>query len=237
MRSLLISLISFFCLSLYAGDNSTEIRTKGSSTVIYIDQIGASNVARVWCGLSEGNYTTHKCKNATIDIDQNGTGNTARAYSQVANHTGNEYKIDQDGNDNFGYIDADDDSNDMDIIQDGNNNDAEIYMQGDDNVYKITQTGDDKEGEIRAFGDDSEFTITQSGSGEHYAKIYASGSADNNDADITQTGSGDHYMRLNFYTDDYNVNATQSGTTNKSITATYNCSNNCNKTITINQND
>ena len=237
MRSLLISLISLFCLNIYAGDNSTEIRTKGSSTVIYIDQIGTSNTVRVWCCLSEGNYTTHKCKNATIDIDQDGTGNTARAYSQVANHTGNEYKIDQDGNDNFGYIDADDDSNDMDIIQDGNDNDAEIYMQGDDNVYKITQTGDDKEGEIRAFGDDSEFTITQSGTGEHYAKIYASGSADNNDAEITQSGSGDHYMRLNFYTDDYNVNATQSGTINKSITATYNCSTNCNKTITINQND
>jgi len=236
MRSLLISLISFFCLSLYAGDNATEVRIKGSSTVIYIDQIGTSNVTRVWCGLSEGTYTTHNCSNATIDIDQNGIGNTARAYSQVANHTGNEYKIEQDGNDNFGYIDADDDSNDMDIIQNGNNNDAEIYMQGDNNNYKITQTGNDKEGEIRAFGDSSEFNITQSGSGEHYAKIYASGAADNNDADITQTGSGDHYMRLNFYTDDYNVTATQSGATNKSITATYNCSNNCNKTITINQN-
>jgi hypothetical protein len=34
--------------------------------------------------------------------------------------------------------------------------------------------------------------------GEHYAKIYASTSADNNDATITQTGSGDHYMRLKF---------------------------------------
>ena len=59
MRSLLISLISFFCLSLYAGDNSTEVRIKGSSTVIYIDQIGSGNTARVWCGLSEGAYTTH----------------------------------------------------------------------------------------------------------------------------------------------------------------------------------
>ena len=237
MRSLLISLISLSALCAYAGDNSTEVRIKGSSTVIYIDQIGSGNTARVWCGISEGTYTTHNCSNATIDIDQNGTGNTARAYSQVANHTGNEYKIDQDGNDNFGYIDADDDSNDMDVIQDGDDNDATIYMQGDDNVYRITQTGNDKEGEIRAFGDDSEFTITQSGSGEHYAKIYTNTSADNNDADITQTGSGDHYMRLNFYTDDYNVDATQSGSTTKSITATYNCSTNCNKTITISQSD
>lgn len=237
MKLLLISLISLFTVCSYAGDNSTEIRTKGTSSLIHIDQIGTSNTARVWCGLSEGTYNTHNCSNAEIDIDQEGTGNTARAYSQVANHTGNEYKIDQDGNDNFGYIDADDDSNDMDVIQNGNDNDATIYMQGDDNIYKITQTGDDKEGIIRAFGDDSEFTITQSGSGEHYAKIYASGSADNNDADIAQTGSGNHSMTLNFYTDDYNVDATQSGSTPKSITATYNCSINCTKTITINQSD
>ena len=237
MRLLSISLISLFCFSLYAGDNNVEIRTKGSNSLIHIDQVGNGNTARVWCGLSQGTYTTHKCKNATIDIDQNGTSNVARAYSQVANHTGNEYKIDQDGNDNFGYIDADDDGNDMDVVQDGNNNDAEIYMQGDNNVYEITQTGDDKEGEIRAFGDNSNFSITQSGSGEHYAKIYASGSADNNDATITQTGSGDHYMRLNFYTDDYDVTASQSGATNKSITVNYNCSSNCNKTLTINQGD
>ena len=236
MRLLLISLISLsFCA--YAGDNNVEIRTKGSSSLIHIDQIGNSNTARVWCGLSQCNYTTHNCSNATIDIDQDGTSNTARTYSQVANHTGNEYKIDQDGNDNFGYIDADDDGNDMDIVQNGNNNDAEIYMQGDNNVYTITQTGDDKEGEIRAFGDNSEFSITQSGSGEHYAKIYASTSADNNAATITQTGSGDHSMTLNFYTDDYDVTATQSGATNKSITVNYNCTTGCNKTLTINQSD
>ena len=237
MKLLLISLISFVSALAYAGDNSTEIRTKGSSSLIHIDQIGTGNTARVWCGLSEGNYTTHNCSNAEIDIEQEGTSNTARACSQVANHTGNEYKIAQDGNDNFGYIDADDDGNDMDIIQNGNNNDAEIYMQGDNNVYTITQTGDDKEGEIRAFGDSSEFSITQSGSGEHYAKIYASNSADNNEATITQTGSGDHYMRLNFYTDDYNVTASQSGSTNKSITVNYNCNTNCNKTVTIDQGD
>ena len=44
-------------------------------------------------------------------------------------------------------------------------------------------------------------------------------------------------MKLNFYTDDYNVDATQSGATNKSITVNYNCSTNCNKTVTINQGD
>ena len=220
----------------FGADNSVDIDIKGTSTSIYIKQSGSGgNTARVWCGLSGGVYTQHNCSNAEIDIDQDGQGNVARAYSQLAAHTGNEYKIDQDGNDNFGYIDADDDLNDMDIVSNGNNNDAEIYMQGDNNVYSITQTGNDKEGEIRAFGDSSNFSINQSGSGEHYAKIYASNSADNNDASIEQTGSGDHYMRLNFYTDDYNVTASQSGATNKSITATYNCVTNCNKTITINQ--
>ncbi len=236
----MFSLISVLFLHIpfaKASDNSVEIRTKGSSSLIHIEQIGTGNTARVWCGLSEGTYITHTCGDAEIDIDQDGTGNTARAYSQVSNHTGNEYTIDQNGHDNFGYIDADDDNNDMDIVQDGDNNEAEIYMQGDDNVYSIEQTGDDKEGEIRAFGDNSEFSITQTGSGEHYAKIYASSSADNNDAFITQTGSGDHYMRLNFYTDDYAVTASQSGVTDKNITVTYDCTVNCNKTITIDQSD
>ena len=44
-------------------------------------------------------------------------------------------------------------------------------------------------------------------------------------------------MRLNFYTDDYDVTASQSGTTNKSITVSYNCVTNCNKTVTISQSD
>ena len=241
IKSLLHSLISIIfiniCCFVYAGDNSVEVRTKGSFSLIHIDQIGTSNTARVWCGLSEGAYMTHSCSNAEIDIDQEGTGNTARAYSQISFHTSNEYKIDQNGNDNFGYIDADDDSNDMDIVQNGNNNAAEIYMQGDNNLYEITQTGDYKEGEIRAFGDSSNFSISQSGSGEHYAKIYASTSADNNDASIEQIGSGDHYMRLNFYTDDYDVTASQSGVTNKSITVNYNCTTNCNKTVSIDQSD
>ena len=125
----------------------------------------------------------------------------------------------------------------MDVIQNGNDNDAEIYMQGDNNVYSISQNGNDKEGEIRAFGDNSNFSITQSGSGEHYAKIYASNSADNNDASITQTGSGDHYMRLNFYTDDYDVTVVHKGATNKSYVATFNCNTNCTKTISITQSD
>ena len=40
MKLLSISLISFISVLAYAGDNSTEIRTKGSSSLIHIDQIG-----------------------------------------------------------------------------------------------------------------------------------------------------------------------------------------------------
>ena len=92
MRFILISLISF---SAFAANNSVEIDTKGTNTSIYIDQIGSGNTARVWCGLSNGTYTTHTCSSATIDIDQNGDDNLAKAYSQYTNHTANEYTINQ----------------------------------------------------------------------------------------------------------------------------------------------
>ena len=130
MRLLLCSLLS---LPVFAADNSVEIDLKGNSS-IYIDQIGAGNTARVWCGLSNGTYATHTCTSATIDIDQDGTGNLAKAYSQYTNHTGNEYTITQDGNDNIGYIDADEDDNEMTITQTGDDMEAEIYMSGDDTV-------------------------------------------------------------------------------------------------------
>ena len=78
MRLLLCSLLS---LPVFAADNSVEIDLKGNSS-IYIDQIGAGNTARVWCGLSNGTYATHTCTSATIDIDQDGTGNLAKVYSQ-----------------------------------------------------------------------------------------------------------------------------------------------------------
>jgi len=40
---------------------------------------------------------------------------------------------------------------------------------------------------------------------------------------------------MKFYTDDYDVTVVQKGTTNKSYSATFNCSSNCTKTITITQ--
>ncbi|GEM_PF-2359166 len=260
MRFIFISLLS---LPVFAADNSVEIDTKGSNTSIYIDQIG-SNTARVWCGLSNGTYDTHTCSSATIDIDQDGTGNLAKAYSQYTNHTGNEYTITQDGNDNVGYIDADEDNNEMTITQDGDDMYGEIYMSGDDNVYSINQSGTgDHYAKFYAFGDDSTWTATQSGSGNHNAYIKSCGNCNNNDATITQSGSGAkdgdiefrnnpadnstvnltqsgngaHVGNIRVEQGNYTVNATQTGATVKNYTVVLDCTASCNKTVTVNQYD
>ena len=68
VRLLLISLIS---LPLWAADNTVEVRTKGSGTEILVDQIGAGNTARVWCGLSDGTFDTHLCTNAFLILTKN----------------------------------------------------------------------------------------------------------------------------------------------------------------------
>jgi hypothetical protein len=244
-------------------DNSVEIDTKGSNTSIYIYQIG-NNTARVWCGLSNGTYDTHTCSSATIDIDQNGSGNLAKAYSQYTNHTGNEYTITQDGNDNVGYIDADEDRNEMTITQTGDDMEAEIYMSGDDNVYTIDQSGTGNHyAKFYAFGDDSTWTATQSGSGNHNAYIKSCGNCNNNDATITQSGSGNkdgdiefrnnpadnstvnltqsgdgaHVGNIRVEQGNYTVNATQSGVSAKAYTVVLDCVSSCNKTITVNQYD
>ena len=249
---------------IFGSDNSVEVDTKGSNSSIYIDQIGSGNTARVWCGLSNGTYDTHTCSSAEIDIDQNGTGNLAKAYSQYTNHTGNEYTIVQDGNDNVGYIDADEDDNEMTITQTGDDMEAEIYMSGDDNVYQITQTGSgDHYAKFYAFGDDSAWTATQSGSGNHNAYIKSCNNCNNNDATITQSGSGSkdadiefknnpsdnstvnltqsgngaHVGNITVAQGNYKVNATQTGTTVKNYTVTLDCTANCNKTVTVNQFD
>jgi hypothetical protein len=260
MRYILTSLIS---LPLFAADNSVEIDLKGNSS-IYIDQIGAGNTARVWCGLSNGTYATHTCNSATIDIDQNGDDNLAKAYSQYTNHQGNEYTINQDGNDNIGYIDADEDDNEMTITQTGDDMEAEIYMSGDDNEYAISQTGTGEHyAKMYAFGDDSAWTITQSGVGDHNAYIKSCNNCNNNDATITQSGSGNkdgdiefknnpsdnstvnltqsgdgaHVGNIRVEQGNYTVNATQTGTTVKGYTVVLNCTSSCNKTVTVTQYD
>jgi hypothetical protein len=249
----------------FGDSNSVDIDTKGSNTSIYIDQIGGSgNTARVWCGLSNGTYTTHTCSSATIDIDQDGTGNLAKAYSQYTNHQGNQYEIQQKGNYNLAYIDADEDDNEMTITQPGDDMEAEIYMSGDDNVYTIDQSGTgDHYAKFYAFGDDSTWTVTQSGSGNHNAYIKSCGNCNNNDATITQSGSGNkdgdiefrnnpsdnstvnltqsgdgaHVGNIRVEQGNYTVNATQSGVSAKSYTVVLDCVSSCNKTITVNQFD
>jgi len=262
MRLLLFSLISVSVC--WAGNNSVEVQTKGTGTAIYIDQIGSTNTARVWCGLSGGTYDTHTCSSAVIDIDQTGTGNLAKAYSQYTNHTGNEYTITQEGDNSTGYIDADEDDNEMTVTQTGDNFYAEIYMSGDDNVYEITQTGDSHYAKFYAFGDDSSWTVTQSGTGgAHNAYIKSCGNCNHNDATITQSGSGAKNGDIEFRNNpadnstvnltqsgdgahvgnilvkqgNYTVNATQTGTIVKGYTVTLDCTSSCDKTVTVNQYD
>jgi len=247
----------------FASDNSIEIDTKGSNTSIYIDQIGAGNTARVWCGLSNGTYATHTCSSATIDIDQTGDDNLAKSYSQYTNHSGNQSSINQNGNSNVAYIDLDEDDNEISITQTGDDLEAEVYMSGDDNQYSISQTGGEHYAKMYAFGDDSAWTITQSGTGDHNAYIKSCNNCNNNDATITQSGSGNkdgdiefknnpsdnstvnltqsgdgaHVGNIRVEQGNYTVNATQSGVSAKSYVAVFDCTSNCNKTITINQFD
>ena len=52
--------------------------------------------------------------------------------------------------------------------------------------------------------------------------------ADDGELTLTQQGNGSHTSNIKFYTDDYDVTVVQKGTTNKSYSATFNCSSNCN---------
>jgi hypothetical protein len=129
---------------------------------------------------------------------------------------------------------------------------------GDDNVYSTTQTGNNKYSKIFFFGDDSDITVNQYGTGTHNSYIYGNGIAHNNlvnviqygsgnkdadiffysadnDVDLTQYGTGAHVANMKFYTTDYNVDVTQLGSTNQTYTATFNCTQNCTKTISITQ--
>ncbi len=75
--------------------------------------------------------------------------------------------------------------------------------------------------------------MIQKGSGNKDADVWWY--ADDGDLTLTQQGNGSHTSNMKFYTDDYDVTVVQKGTTNKSYSATFNCSSNCNKTITIMQ--
>ena len=79
-----------------------------------------------------------------------------------------------------------------------------------------------------------QYNIIQSGSGNKDADIFFY-NGDNNELDLTQTGAGAHTANIKFYTSNYDVAVSQLGATNQSYSATFNCSSNCTKTITITQ--
>ena len=254
-----IILLLFFSHLSFA-DNTLQITYKGSGSSITTKQIGNNNYTYILCGSPTSNgsgtfpgttYVAHTCTNANWNSTVDGNGNTVRMYTVWSNHTNSRNTITIDGDDNFAYIDQDEDDNVSSITQTGDDNHAEQLGTGDDNVYAITQTGNNKYAKIFAFGDDSDITITQSGSGAHNAYVWNSNYADNNsatitqsgsgakdadiffysdadnaDVDLTQSGAGAHVANMKFYTDNYNVNVTQQGSTNQSYSATFNCTSN-----------
>ena len=259
----LLLFFSLLSCSLFAGDNLITLQTKGSGSTITIKQVGNGNTTGIYCGLGSFDNSlvnTHTCNNATITSTVTGNSNVIYSQSVWSNHTGQSWITTVDGNDNYAVIDMDESDNVSTIIQNGDDNQAWILGSGDDNVYKIEQSGDDYYAKIFAFSDDSDVWITQEGSGNHNAYVlnYPGGNnnstrliqkgsgnkdadiffysgGDNNDVSLTQQGNGAHASNMKFYTDSYDVTVVQKGTTNKSYTATFNCTSNCNKTITITQ--
>ena len=255
---LLISPLSF------AGDNSLTITTKGTGSSITAKQVGNGNTGYILCGANSSGsmpgttYSSHTCGSATLNTTVIGHSNNTRLYTVWSNNIDNNYTITVTGNDNFVWLDQDEDDNTSTITQTGNDNHAEQLGSGDDNVFAITQTGNNKYSKIFFFGDDSDITVNQYGTGTHNSYIYGNGIAHNNsvnviqygsgnkdadiflysadnDVDLTQYGTGAHVANMKFYTTDYNVNVTQLGSTNQTYTATFNCTQNCTKTISITQ--
>ena len=254
-------LLLFFSLPSLAGDNLITIQTQGTGTTITASQAGSSNTTGIYCGLGSFDNSlvgNHTCDGATITVDVTGDSNVTYSQSVWSNHDDQTWITTVTGNSNYAVIDMDESGSTSRITQDGDDHQAWILGSGVDNVYKIEQDGESHYGKIISFGDDGDIWITQEGSGDHNAYVYNSGSAHNNstrliqkgsgnkDADVwwyaddgdltlTQQGNGSHTSNIKFYTDDYDVTVVQKGTTNKSYSATFNCTSNCDKTITIMQ--
>ena len=256
------TLLLFFSLPSLAGDNTITIQTQGTGTTITASQAGSSNTTAIYCGLGSFDNSlvgNHTCDGATITVNVTGDSNVAYTQSVWSNHDDQTWITTVTGNSNYSVIDMDESGSTSRITQDGDDHQAWILGSGVDNSYKIEQDGESHYGKIISFGDDGDIWITQEGSGDHNAYVYNSGSAHRNDtrliqkgsgnkdADVfwygaddgeltlTQQGNGSHTSNMKFYTDDYDVTVVQKGTTNKSYSATFNCSSNCNKTITIMQ--
>ena len=256
------TLLLFFSLHSLAGDNLITVQTQGTGTTITASQAGSSNTTGIYCGLGSFDNSlvgNHTCDGATITVDVTGDSNVTYSQSVWSNHDDQTWITTVTGNSNYSVIDMDESGSTSRITQDGDDHQAWILGSGVDNVYKIEQDGESHYGKIISFGDDGDIWITQEGSGDHNAYVYNSGSAHRNDtrliqkgsgnkdADVfwygaddgeltlTQQGNGSHTSNIKFYTDDYDVTVVQKGTTNKSYSATFNCSSNCTKTISIMQ--
>jgi len=254
-------LLLFFSLPSLAGDNLITIQTQGTGTTITAKQVGSSNTTGIYCGLGSFDNSlsnTHTCDGATITVNVTGDSNQAYTQSVWSNHDGQTWITTVTGNSNYSVIDMDESDNTSRITQDGDDHQAWILGSGNNNSYKIEQDGESQYGKIISWADNSDIWITQEGSGDHNAYVYNSNYADNNstrliqkgsgnkDADIfwyaddgevtlTQQGNGSHTSLMKFYTDDYDVTVVQKGWSNKSYSATFNCTSNCDKTITIMQ--
>ena len=164
-----IILLLFFSHLSFA-DNTLQITYKGSGSSITTKQIGSNNATYILCGSPTSNnsgsfpgttYVSHTCSNATGTSKVDGPGNIVRMYTVWSNHTNSRNTITIDGNDNFAYIDQDEDDNVSSITQTGNDNHAEQLGTGDDNTFVITQTGHNKYAKILDFGDDGAKTSVQ----------------------------------------------------------------------------
>ncbi len=259
-----ITVLLFTSLHSFAGDNLITVKMQGTGTNITTKQAGSSNTTGIYCGLGSFDNTlvqNHNCDGATITVNVTGDSNQAYTQSVWSDHDGQTWITTVNGNSNYSVIDMDEDDNTSTIIQTGNDHQAWILGSGGDNVYKIQQDGESQYGKIISFADDSDIWITQEGSGDQNAYVYNYRSdnastrliqkgSGNKDADIfwysggddgevtlTQQGNGAHTSLMRFYTGDYDVTVVQKGATNKSYSATFNCTSNCNKTISITQQD
>ena len=117
-----IMLLSLISLPSFAGDNLITITTKGSGSNITTKQVGNGNTTTILCGAGTGGvgYSAHTCTNAIWSSTIDGNSNVSKIYTVWSNHTGNRYSIDIDGNDNYAYIDQDENDNRSTIVQTGN---------------------------------------------------------------------------------------------------------------------
>ena len=112
-----IILLLFFSPLSFAGDNTTTIITKGSGSTITSKQVGNGNATNILCGANSNGsfpgttYVSHTCSNANWSSTITGNSNSTRLYTVWSNNMDNNYTISVDGDDNFVWLDQDEDDN------------------------------------------------------------------------------------------------------------------------------